>query len=428
MDIVDLSLFDSAIQNTGSPGKVIGMTVDCYARFIGEGFPTVYLRVIYVFLTFCIYVMGSIIFFRLFKNKIFKTVQKLTYKPDDEDEDKVNGKNENNVSLKIENLSQYENNDKNIEDQKIKENKNYCIQQSQQKQSPKNSFIINNMNIIQNNKNQQKQQSRYLDDEIIDPSPSYSLLLTKTFIFLFIDIQPSYIQIIIDSISCKQIGEKSYLVNDTTLECDSSVNSLKYKYVGMEAQIEKYFQNQIAQEKQEFKQFQNQVRDTFMKSQDKDSIKNSQDIDKLQIHSQLFLDSTLQEKDEFYLGQKEGNAGLNSLILNSYTSYSDLENDKQECMQKQHNNVNNSINSIEQQQQNLQHNEKLQNNFFSYKSEHMQPIDEDDIKSDLQNIQQAQKTNDHILKQKNYETKKNRVQKVQIQIIKKDTNLDKINS
>ncbi|KRX07993.1 hypothetical protein PPERSA_06171 [Pseudocohnilembus persalinus] len=215
MDIVDLSLFDSAIQNTGSPGKVIGMTVDCYARFIGDGFPTVYLRVIYVFLTFCIYVMGSIIFFRLFKNKIFKTVQKITYKPDEEDEDIVEKNDKNNSNQGSQGV-----NKQNIS------NTNYQLQQSQQKQSPKNSPIINSMNNIQKKQNQQKQQSRYLDDEIIDPSPSYSLLLTKTFIFLFIDIQPSYIQIIIDSISCKQIGEKSYLINDTTLECDSSVNQL----------------------------------------------------------------------------------------------------------------------------------------------------------------------------------------------------------
>lgn len=74
------------------------MTVDCYARFIGEEFPTVYLRVIYVFLTFCIYVMGSILFFRLFKNKIFKTVQKITYKPDDEGEDIVEKNDKNNAN------------------------------------------------------------------------------------------------------------------------------------------------------------------------------------------------------------------------------------------------------------------------------------------------------------------------------------------
>ncbi|KRX07991.1 hypothetical protein PPERSA_06169 [Pseudocohnilembus persalinus] len=363
MDIVDLSFFDTIIQNTGSPGKVIGMTVDCYARFIGQGFPTVYLRIVYMCMQFIFYVLGSIIFFKCFKKKLFKTKQKITYTPNNiknDDLSQQDGKKNNNVN---------------------DQSQQQCGQQ-QNADNIINDSDISNQKLQISNKYKKKQ---YMNDEIIDPSPTDSLLLTKTFIFLFIDIQPSFIQIIIDSISCKQIGETSYLINDTTLECNSQVKQ-KFTYLIslpmfilwgfvipalLALQLRIFYKTKYNNKK--LKQNQGKVKPIFQIQQDQsqetenrifyyqevndnqnllqksssnenknDSYEDqSQQIQKKQIND-LTENYSIQCKDDFYQEESKVNARQNSLILDSFCSYeeNDLDLDKDQKFQQLEQNQN----------------------------------------------------------------------------------------
>ncbi|KRX07828.1 hypothetical protein PPERSA_07578 [Pseudocohnilembus persalinus] len=71
----------------------------------------------------------------------------------------------------------------------------------------------------------------YKPEYVYDPSPPIKMLLIKVFIFLFIDIQPSFINVLVNSLSCKKIGEKSYQMSDTTLECDTTTyTNFSYYY------------------------------------------------------------------------------------------------------------------------------------------------------------------------------------------------------
>ncbi|KRX07830.1 hypothetical protein PPERSA_07580 [Pseudocohnilembus persalinus] len=149
LDALDLGFLKNVSDIAGSPSKMIGFSADCFAADIGPSIPVQYIRICYLMAQFICYVLICAFFFLIFRKKLFKTRQVITFYTSSQDKDK------------------------------------------------------------------------YLDPIVYDPSPSINLIIIKIIIFIFVDIQPSFIQVLMDSLSCKNIGSQSFQISDTTLKCTS---------------------------------------------------------------------------------------------------------------------------------------------------------------------------------------------------------------
>ncbi|KRX09034.1 Insulin-like growth factor binding protein, N-terminal [Pseudocohnilembus persalinus] len=170
----------------------------------------------------------------------------------------------------------------------------------------------------------EKEKHLYMPSECYDPSPKLSILLVKILIFLFLDVQPSFVNVIIDSISCKKVGDIDYLKSDTTIQCSSTqfylwvgcfsyTNGLfwgiilplilaltlkkyksKKKFDSKNVQIQQYEQNLEEQEKRYFQQFKQKIRNNFKNTQNIMQQKNIEMLQKINLNQSSFTYSNNQ--------------------------------------------------------------------------------------------------------------------------------------
>ncbi|KRW99984.1 hypothetical protein PPERSA_05487 [Pseudocohnilembus persalinus] len=144
--------FENLISNIGNPALQLSYTTDCLVvQIFGSKIPPLYSKIIFLHLTFFIYMGTSSALVTYLKAKRFQKSKKITY-----------------YNRKLDNKHEYKPDD----------------------------FYQTGLQPLE--------------------------IVLMVFVFLFMENQQSYVQIMVESISCEQISTQKYTIADSSIQCDSN--------------------------------------------------------------------------------------------------------------------------------------------------------------------------------------------------------------